>query len=112
MVSEAALFGLPSASLDAIRAVLMRHPCVLKAEIYGSRAKGDFRTGSDIDLTLFGDDLTLGDLLKIEGEIDDLDLPYSVDLSLHAHIENPALRSHIERAGQAVYRASTSQASA
>ena len=109
MLADPAAFGLPVQSMEAICAVLARQPRVQRADIYGSRAKGNFRTGSDIDITLVGDELTLGDLLKIEGEIDDLDLPYSVDLSLFAQIENPALRSHIERIGQAIYRAPTSQ---
>lgn len=96
-------FGLPDASLHATRAVLSRHPAVVRAVVYGSRAKGTFRPGSDIDLTLIGDDLTEGDLLAIDVEIDDLDLPYMVDLSLFAQIENPALRAHIERVGQNLY---------
>jgi predicted nucleotidyltransferase len=77
---------------------------VLHADIYGSRAKGSFRPGSDIDLSLFGEALTAQDLLQIDREIDALDLPYKVDLSLFAEIDDPALRAHITRVGQVLYQ--------
>lgn len=104
MLEAVQRFGLPQATVQAIQAVLSRHPGVVRAVVYGSRAKGTFRPGSDIDLALFGDGLTGDDLLSIDVEIDDLDLPYMVDLSLFAQIENAALRSHIERVGQDLYR--------
>ena len=110
MSDSVARFGLPAASLQALQAVLARHPGVLHADIYGSRAKGNFRPGSDIDLSLFGDALTAQDMLQIDREIDSLDLPYKVDLSLFAHIEDPALRAHIERVGQVLYQRSDSGA--
>lgn len=100
-------FGLPSSTLASIQAVLARFPRVARAAIYGSRAKGTFRPGSDIDLALFGDDLTADDLLEIDTALDDLDMPYLVDLALFAQVENAALRSHIERAGRDVYSAAT-----
>ncbi len=104
MVSD---FGLPSSTLASIQAVLARFPHVACASIYGSRAKGTFRPGSDIDLALFGDDLTADDLLSIDAALDDLDMPYTLDLALFAHIENPALQSHIHRVGEEIYRAPT-----
>jgi predicted nucleotidyltransferase len=100
-----ASFGLPAATLDAMRAVLSRHPGVHRAVIYGSRAKGSHRPGSDIDLALFGDGLTASDLVAIDGALDALDLPYRIDLSLHADIDDPALRSHIERVGRVFHEA-------
>ncbi len=110
MSDSSARFGLPPASLLALQTVLARHPGVLHADIYGSRAKGNFRPGSDIDLTLFGDALTNEDLLRIDREMDALDLPYKIDLSLFAHIEDSALRAHIERVGQVLYQRIVSEA--
>lgn len=111
MVPElASLFGLPSASISALRSVLARHPGVEGARIYGSRAKGNYRPGSDIDLTLLGGELTQDDLLRIEVEIEALGLPYQVDLSLFDHIENLALRDHIERVGQVFFDAQSPRA--
>lgn len=99
------MFGLPAATVDAMQIVLSRHPGVRRAVVYGSRARGSHRPGSDIDLTLYGDGLTASDLLAIDVALDALDLPYGIDLSLHADIEDPALRSHIERIGRVFYEA-------
>jgi predicted nucleotidyltransferase len=84
--------------------VFARHPEVKKAVLYGSRAKGTHRPGSDIDLTLFGVALTYTQLDRIETEIDDLLLPYTVDLSLHTQIDNADLLEHIQRVGQLFYQ--------
>ena len=97
-------WGLSVAELDGILRVLAAHPEVSSAIIYGSRALGSHRPGSDIDLTLKGE-LEWADLQKIEAELDNLDLPYLIDLSLASQIENPALQKHIEQHGQILYSA-------
>ena len=103
MAKAAALFGLPAASLDALRALLARHARVRRVDLYGSRAMNRFRPGSDIDLALRGDALTGADLLAIDREIDALDLPYKVDLSIYEQIDDAALRDHIDRVGRVLY---------
>jgi len=97
-------FGLSAKTLEEISGVMVRHPEVEKAVIYGSRAKGNYKRGSDIDLTLFGEALGFDDLLKIMTELDDLLLPYTFDLSIFRMIDHEGLRSHIERVGQELYR--------
>lgn len=92
-------FGLEHDTIESIRAVLSRRPAVERAILYGSRAKGSHRPGSDIDLTLCGEPLTERDLALIEDELDDLLLPQTVDLSIHHRINHPALRDHIARIG-------------
>lgn len=96
-------FGLAAETVQRIQSVLSRYPQIEKVLLYGSRAKGTQREGSDIDLTLVAPTLTLPDLLKIENEIDDLMLPYKVDLSLFHHIDNPSVVEHIQRVGKALY---------
>lgn len=96
-------FGLKPHTISAIQRVFAQHPQVERAVLYGSRAKGNYRPGSDIDLTLFGESLTYADLCRIETEIDDLLLPYTLDLSLYAQIDNADLREHIQRVGQEFY---------
>jgi len=72
-------FGLDENDIQAICSVFAGHPQVAKAVLYGSRAKGDYKNGSDIDLTLQGgDNLTLDTLYKIMDELDDLLLPYTL----------------------------------
>lgn len=97
-------FGLPPATLDAIRRTLAEFPSVGKAVIYGSRAKGTHRPGSDIDLALYGEALDLDTLGHIATRLDDSPIPYQVDLSIFEHIEHVGLREHIERVGQLFYQ--------
>lgn len=97
-------FGLKESTIQKICDVLARHPQVEKAVIYGSRAKGDYKNGSDIDLTLHGDkDLTLDILYSTMGEIDDLLLPYTIDLSIFHNITDKDVISHIKRVGILFY---------
>jgi predicted nucleotidyltransferase len=71
--------------------------------LYGSRAKGAYRDGSDLDLTVIGDTVMQSDILKIADELDDLLLPYKIDLSLMRQIEDKALIEHIKRVGVVFY---------
>ena len=96
-------YGLKPDTIHGIQSVLAEFPQVEKAILYGSRAKGNYRIGSDIDLTLSGKDLDTALLLRIETELDDLLLPYTIDLSLFRHIENPDLVAHIDRVGVNFY---------
>jgi uncharacterized protein len=95
--------GLSPATLDKIVGVLSQHAEVDSAIVYGSRAKGNYREGSDIDLTLTGAELNYQTLLRIENEIDDLLLPYLFDISILSYIEDPDVVEHIHRVGVLLY---------
>ncbi len=98
-------FGLKQADLDQIRAVFSRYPQVRKAVLYGSRAMGNYKIGSDIDLTLCGGkDLTLDILYRIMEDLDNLLLPYTFDLSIFSHIKDKEVISHIRRVGCPFYK--------
>lgn len=96
-------YGLKETVIQQICGVLAKHPQVEKAILYGSRAKGNYKNGSDIDLTLRGADLTLHVLYKIMDELDDLLLPYTIDLSIFSHISDPDVIEHIQRVGMTFY---------
>jgi len=87
-------WGLPDPAVARMRAVLAQYPAVEQAILYGSRAKNTYREGSDIDLTLVGDAL------------DDLLLPYRIDLSLIRQITQDDLLDHIARVGVIFYQRS------
>ncbi|NLM71515.1 MAG: nucleotidyltransferase domain-containing protein [Synergistaceae bacterium] len=88
----------------ALAAVFARHPEVERVILYGSRARGNRRTGSDIDLSLQGgDDLTGLVLYSIVRELDDLPLPYSFDVAIHSMIVNEALLEDIRSRGALLY---------
>ncbi len=95
--------GLSETTVERIRAVLARFPEVEKAVLYGSRAKGTHRPGSDIDLTIDGNGLGQALLSRIDEELDELLLPYQMDLSLFVSLTHPALLDHIRRVGVVLY---------
>ena len=92
--------GLHQQTQETLSNVFRKYPKIVKVILYGSRAKGNYKAGSDIDITLKAPKLKLSDLYKIENEIDELLLPYKVDLSLFHLLDNPALIEHIESVGK------------
>lgn len=97
-------YGLPPSAIQKICAVLHRYPQVEQAILYGSRAKGNHKSGSDIDLTLRGGaDLTLNVIYKILNDLDDSFLPYTIDLSIFNNISDPDVIEHIQRVGVTFY---------
>ena len=96
-------FGLPDDVLPRLLAVLSSNRKVKQITLYGSRAKGNSRDGSDIDLCLDGDALSLKDLAELDASIDDLLLPWKVDIAVRQQIDNPDLIAHIERVGVRLY---------
>jgi predicted nucleotidyltransferase len=97
-------FGLKETTIQKICTILAAYPQVEQAILYGSRAKGNYKNGSDIDLTLSGNaDLTMKVFYHILNDLDDLLLPYTIDLSLLKDISNPDLLGHIQRVGQTFY---------
>lgn len=96
-------FGLKQEHIDMINQCFAQYSSVLKVVLYGSRAKGNYKNGSDIDLTIIDQGLSFSDLLQIENKLDDLLLPYKIDLSLKRQIGNPDLIEHIERVGEVFY---------
>lgn len=73
-------FGLDEKIVEDIVNILKKYPEVESAKIFGSRARGNYRKASDIDIALFGDKLTSSINTKIFFEIDELYLPYKIDL--------------------------------
>lgn len=98
------MYGLATEDIHKITSVFKKHSSIEKAILYGSRATGNYRSNSDIDLTLVGKDLTLTELFDIENELENLLLPYKIDLSVYDKIENEDLRAQIDKAGRAFYQ--------
>ena len=90
--------GLNKQELEAIKSVFFSHPKVDSVKIFGSRAKGNYRPSSDIDLAIIGD-IDQFEAEKISSELDDLPLPYLFDLKVVNQISSPELIEHIKRVG-------------
>ena len=102
-------FGLSEKSISTIHKIFQKYQEIEQALIFGSRAKGNYKEGSDIDLTLIGKNLTTNDLLNIASDLEDSNLPYLFDLSIFANIDNENLREHINRIGSVFYERSKSK---
>ena len=96
-------YGLKDDTVSKIQAVLINYPEVDKATLYGSRAKGNYKPASDIDITLTGQLLNLDILNRIELDLDDLLLPYKIDLSIFQLIKNEDLINHVKKEGATLY---------
>lgn len=94
--------GLPEVTSARLLEVLRAHPHVNSIWLYGSRAMGRHTPASDIDLTLGGDQLSHNDLLQLLARIDDLLLPWQVDLSLRQTLPED-LQAHVGRVGQCLW---------
>ena len=95
--------AVPPSVAEEIRAVFRRHPEVQRATLFGSRAKGNFREGSDIDLALEGNVLERRHLATMLGELEETPIPQRVDLLLKKTLRHQELLDHIERVGVVFY---------
>ena len=98
-------FGLSDTVIKELQDVFRRHANIKKVLIFGSRSKGNYRAGSDIDLAVIGSNIEYSQLLNILCEIDDLELLYSVDLLDYQKKKGTPIGNHIDRVGQVFYEA-------
>ncbi len=96
--------GLSDQTVERIQDVLAHHPEVARAVLFGSRAKGTARPGSDIDLALYGEGLDWRVLGRIEDALDDLLLPYTFSLLHHDARTDSEVAAHIARVGVPFYQ--------
>lgn len=96
-------YGLDEAVIEKMQSVFASYPQIQKVVLYGSRAKGNYRESSDIDLTLIGENIDFSSMQSIELELDDLNLPQTIDLSVYSDLSNQSLLEHIDRAGRVFY---------
>ena len=97
-------FGLSPAVVDEIRSVFKSRGNIRKVLLFGSRAKGEFSEGSDIDLALVGDEkFSARELSEIALRLDDLGLLYKIDLVDRARVAGTPLGEHIARVGKIFY---------
>lgn len=99
-----ATFGLSERAVNLLIALFAAEPLIQKVVIYGSRAKGNYREGSDIDISLDAPNLDAAAFSRLCTAADDLLLPWGLDISLMHQIDNPELLSHIARVGKVLWQ--------
>ena len=95
--------GLLATDLDRMRLAFKKHPNIKRVILFGSRAMGNYKEGSDIDLALVGK-IDFNDLRQVRSELNEHSmLPYFFDVIDYQTIENPALREHIDKFGVVIF---------
>ncbi len=106
---EAGIPGLPDDATAQLLERISRHQAVTRVVLYGSRALGRHHSGSDIDLCLEAPGMDLGELLELGAELDDLLLPWQVDLQMFHRLDHAPLQDHIARVGRDLWKRSGSR---
>lgn len=97
------MFGLSEDSLSLITGCIQQFPEISWVKIYGSRAKGDYQRGSDIDL-VFSSPVDYS--AELHEALDDLPTPYLFDVAHYETLRHAGLKEHIERVGVVFYQKS------
>lgn len=92
------MYGLKKDTIEKILNVFTKYSQIHNVVLFGSRAIGTYKNGSDIDICIKGD-INTKLLLSIMNDLDSLFLPYEIDLTIYDKIENDDLKEHIDRVG-------------
>lgn len=97
-------FGLRDSDLEYIVNTIKSFPEVKKAVIFGSRAKGNHKPGSDIDIAIYGEKIGFSIIARLHVQLEDESyMPYLFDIVDFTHLNHKELREHIERVGKVIY---------
>jgi predicted nucleotidyltransferase len=100
------MFGLSDRTLDTLRRFFQKYNGIQKVILYGSRAKGNYRPCSDIDITLCtAACFSHEDLLHLLRDFDDSSMPYFVDVNIFEKLDSPSLKENIQMVGKVLYSA-------
>jgi len=95
--------GLADEILADLRRVFARHSSIEEVRLFGSRAKGTHRPGSDIDLAVFAPSMSEAEFSALWQEIDDLPILFKIDFLHWDRLANTVLRDKIRREGRRIY---------
>lgn len=99
-------FGLRESDLAYIIKAIAHLPEIERAAVFGSRAKGSYRPGSDVDIAIYGEGVTFETLASLHAALEDESpMPYLFDVVDLTHSTHLALKDHVERVGRVIYAA-------
>ena len=99
-------YGLLTTDIEKIISIFKSNSKIENVILFGSRAIGTYKPGSDIDIAIKGTDIKLNDILNINAELDHLSSPYKFDIVIYSRITESALTDHIKRVGISLFKRS------
>ena len=101
-------YGLLERDIAAITQAISQFPEISQTILFGSRAKGNYKPGSDVDLAIKGTEINYATVSRLSFILnEELILPYFFDIVHYEKITEPKLIQHIDRVGKVLYKKST-----
>ena len=97
------MFGLREGIIDEIVNVISKYEEIDKAVVFGSRARGDYKKTSDIDLGIFSSNISSTKLNLLRDNIDTLDIIYKVDVVHFESLNKEGIIKNIKSEGVIIY---------
>ena len=102
-------FGLTARDMQTFEGIFMKYPEVEEVHLFGSRAKGNYKKGSDVDLAIMNSGFSESSLLQLKSDFEDSSLPYSIDIINFSTLKHKELLDHIQRVGILFYKRQKTQ---
>jgi len=96
-------YGLPQQKLTSFIDILSKYKEIKEVVLFGSRAKGNYKSGSDIDLAIKGENIDIQIITELNKDAEKIWFPYTLDFVIYEQINEPALNQHIDRVGIPIY---------
>lgn len=98
------MFGLLDRDIEYIQKALNSFDEIEKAIVFGSRAMGNYKKGSDVDIAIIGEKITNKTLFRLDDYLNEVyPLPYFFDIINYNVISNEKLKVHIDNEGKIIY---------
>jgi predicted nucleotidyltransferase len=97
-------FGLSEKCIEMMVSALCQYKEIEKAGIFGSRARGNYKNGSDVDLVIYGPQITSNIVLRLSMQLnEELPLPYYFDIVHYESIKDQAFKDQIDTDGKRLW---------
>jgi predicted nucleotidyltransferase len=97
-------YGLTEQDLVALKKIFLETPQIEKVVLFGSRAMGNYKPGSDVDLAISGRDIDFGVVSRLHARLEEQSpMPYFFDVVDLKHLEHPGLAEHIQKQGVVIF---------
>lgn len=99
------MYGLLDRDLKFILEAIDKYSEIEEVVLFGSRAMGNYKKGSDVDLVIVGENIDRKILRRISDDLnEEYPLPYFFDVVVYKDISNEELKKHIDSVGKSIYK--------